>query len=94
MKGIIIIKPFSLQTQILDQLHSYHIGIKKMLLLSRDSLYWIKMNADLEHILKQCTMCLDYQQIQPQEKALCYEVPWEVVVTDVFMINNKTSFVL
>ena len=50
------------------------------------------MDADIEITVKQCTTCHDYQQTQPQQKALPYEIPcrlWEVVGTDSFMINNK-----
>ena len=80
MKGKLIIIPISLQVQILDQLHSKHTGIEKMWLLARDSVYMINMNADIEHVVKQCATCLEYQQMQPLEKALHYEIPsrpWE-----------------
>ena len=51
------------------------------------------MNADIEHVVNQCAMCLGYQQMQPQEKALHYEIParpWKEVGTDVFMIASRT----
>ena len=89
MKGKWIIIPFSLQIQIL---HRNHMGIEKTWLLKRESVNWITMN-DIECMVKQCTMCLEYQQTQPWEKALNYEVPCrprEVVGGDVFVINNKT----
>ena len=44
-------------------------------------------------MVKQYTAYLAYQQTQPQEKALHYEIPcrpWEVVGADVFMTNCKT----
>ena len=49
-------------------------------------MYWINMNADMENTMKQCTTCLEYQQTQPNEKTIPYEVPckpWEVVGTDI-----------
>ena len=51
------------------------------------------MNADIGQAVIQCVTCLDYQCTQLQEKALQYEIPykpWEVVVADVFMVNNIT----
>ena len=33
--------------QVLDQLHSSYMGIEKMWLLARESVYWINMNADI-----------------------------------------------
>ena len=50
------------------------------------------MNADIEHTVKQCAMCLEYQCPQRHETALHYEMPympWEVVGADIFMVNNK-----
>ena len=44
-------------------------------------------------MVKQCAMCLEYQQTQPKEKALHYEIPcrpWEVAGADVSKINGKT----
>ena len=66
--------------------------IKKMLLLLRESVYWISMNANIQCMVKQCTMCLEYQQTQLQEKALHHEIPcrsWEVDDADIFMINGR-----
>ena len=51
------------------------------------------MIADIECMVKQCAICLEYQQTQFQEKVLHYKIPcrsWEVVGEDVFAINNKT----
>ena len=52
------------------------------------------MNADIENAVKQCSTCLEYQNMQPQEKTTAYEIlvqakPWEVVGTDASMINNE-----
>ena len=41
--------------QILDELHCTHMGIGKMQLLAKESVYWISMNADTECMVKQCT---------------------------------------
>ena len=97
IKGKQIIIPFSLQKQILNQLYSKHNGLEETWLPARESVYWINMNADTEHAVKQCAMSFKYMQIQPKEKALHYEIPctpWEVVGPDVFMINSKLFLVL
>ena len=80
-----------LEKQTLDQLHSNHLWIEKTWLHARELVYY--MNADIEHMVKQCFICLAYWQIQPQEKALHYEMPsrhFIVVGVDVFMSNIKT----
>ena len=62
MKGTRIIIPFILQGQILWQLHSNHMGIEKVRLLTRQLVYWVNVNADIGDTTKQCDKCLEYQQ--------------------------------
>ena len=47
-----IIIPYLLQRQILDQLHSNHMIIEKTHLLTRESVYWINMNPNIEQTAK------------------------------------------
>ena len=84
---------FSLQKQILDQLHSSHMGIEKTCLFARESVHWINMNVTVEHVVKQCATCLECLWTQPSGNALHYEIPCrpaEVVCADVYMIYGKT----
>ena len=88
-----IIITFALQKQELSQLHSNQMDMEKTQLPVRESVYWINMNVNTEHTLKQCTTCLEYQWTETQEKALHHEIPcrpWKVVDGGVFMINGKT----
>ena len=67
------------------------MGIEKLWLLTRESVYWINMNGNIEHMVEQCTICLEYHQTQSQEKALHYEIPsrpWEVDGADIFMTKT------
>ena len=66
MKGRIIIISFLLWRQILEQLHSNHMGTDKARLLPRESVYWVNMNADMENAIKQCATCLEYQKTATQ----------------------------
>ena len=67
MKGKWIITPFKWQKQILDQLHSNHMGIEKFVSLQESlcavSTWMLTQNAWSN---------LEYQGIQHQEKALHY----------------------
>ena len=76
-----------MQRQILEQLLCNHFDFEKIRLLATDLLYWVNMNADIGNSIKQCATCLEYQQTQPEEKAIPYEVaskPWEAVGADIF----------
>ena len=71
----------------------HNLSIEKMQLLMRESVYWTNMNADIEHTVKQCATCLEYQQTQAKERTLHYKIPykpWEVVSADIFTANFKS----
>ena len=88
MKGQRIIISFILQSQMLEQLHSNNMDIKKATHLASKSVYWINMNADINSTIKQCATCLECQQTQPQEKTILYQLScklWEVVAADIFV---------
>ena len=94
MKGKRIIIPFLMQKQILHQLHSNHMGIKKMLLLTHESVYQINIKTDIENMVKQCATNMEYQQTQPCEKMIPYEMlhkHWEVLGANIFTIKSNTS---
>ena len=92
LKGRHIVIPQSLRQQILEQLHTNHMGIEKTKLLACESVYWSSINADMENFIKNCATCLQFQQTEPKEKIIHHDIPlrpWEVVSTDVFQFNNK-----
>ena len=91
LKGRCIIIPNSLKQQVLDQLHMNHMDIEKMKLLACECVYWHSINTDIEKYIKQCTTCLEFQQMQPKEKIIHHEVPlrlWEAIGADIFHFNN------
>ena len=78
------------------QLHNKHMGFDKTRLLACESVYWANMNADIGNAVKHCSTCLDYQNIQLQEK-IPHKVPskpWEVVVGDIVWSRMKICFAL
>ena len=61
--------PTVLKQQVLDQLHTNHMGIKKKTkLLTHESIYWADINTDIKKHIKICTTCLEFQQMQHKEK--------------------------
>ena len=92
LKGKCIIIQNSLKEQVLNQLHTNHMGIEKTKLLAHECVYWPRINADIKKYIKQFVTCLQFQQMQPQERIIHHNIPlqpWEVVRADVFHYNNK-----
>ena len=52
LKGRHIVIPTRLRQQVLDQLHTNHIGIEKTKLLAWESVYWHSIDADIEKYIK------------------------------------------
>ena len=65
---------------------------KKTKLLACRSVYWVNINNDIEKHVKNCSMCLEFQQTQPKEKTIQHDIllrPWEVLGVDIFQLSNK-----
>ena len=76
---------------ILDQLHYSHQGVEKTRLQARDVVYWERIKADIENMIKNCSI---YQEnlAQPKGTLQPHDIPsraWEVVGTDLFNSNNQ-----
>ena len=75
LKDKCIIIPHSLKEQVLNQLHTNHMGIEKTKLLACECVYWPSINADIEKYIKQCSTYLQFQQTQPQERIIHHDIP-------------------
>ena len=50
------------------------------------------MNVNIENHIKNCSMCLHFQQLQPKEKLIHHEIsgkPWEVIGLDMLTLYNR-----
>ena len=50
----------SLQDQVLDLMHLGHFGMQRMKELARSSVYWLRIDQNIERISRQCTACADF----------------------------------
>ncbi|XP_059062766.1 uncharacterized protein K02A2.6-like [Achroia grisella] len=57
MWGYRIIIPMSLRPQILQQLHSSHMGIVKTKSWARSYVWWPNIDADIEQLCRSCSTC-------------------------------------
>ncbi|XP_033117255.1 uncharacterized protein K02A2.6-like [Anneissia japonica] len=86
-----------MRNTILLLLHESHQGIEKTRKLARESVYWPKINTDIEKI---CQNYNAFQELQPQqakEPMLTHEKPSKPLIklgTDLFEIGNKNFLIL
>ena len=75
LKGNHITMLNSLREQVLNQLHTIHMGIEKTKLLACECVCRPSINADIKKYTKQCPTCLKFQQTQPKEQILYHDIP-------------------
>jgi hypothetical protein len=91
MKGQIIIIPSNLHVEILRKLHAAHQGAEKTKLRARTSVFWRKMNEDIDRITKSCHTCQEFQPTQTRQPLIPTEIPprpWHTIATDLFYLDN------
>ena len=81
-----------MQKDILKQLHSGHQGVEKTRRLARESIYWVKINSDIENTCKSCESCQEQQDANRREPLLPHRLPsrpWQHIATDLFQIYDR-----
>ena len=89
-KGRQILVPPSMQKDILK--HSGHQGVEKTRRLARESVYWMKINSDIENTCKSCESCQEQQDANRRKPLLPHSVPsrpWQHIATDLFQIHDR-----
>lgn len=70
-----IIIPKTLQFKILEEIHQGHLGVNKMKNLSRNYVYWPKLDDDLERLCRSCEPCRMVRDAAPRADLHPWEYP-------------------
>lgn len=71
--GYRTVVPEKLRKQIIDQLHTSHLGIVKTKALARSYVWWPGLDRDIEIMVRNCGPCQELQS-SPEKSAL---IPWK-----------------
>lgn len=94
-KGLKVVVPKSIRTEMLDKLHESHMGIVKTKQRARDIFYWPGMSNAIEEKVKNCPRCLTFQSSNTKEPLLSHKIPdrpWAKVGSDLFILNGKIIY--
>jgi len=97
MKGDRIIVPVSLRKEMMNLIHSTHIGIDACLRRARECLFWPRMNSELREFVGSCDVCLSYRPDLPKEPLLSHEVPsrpWAKIAADLCEFDGRQLLVV
>lgn len=57
LRGLQVVIPQTLRKQVLDELHTAHLGIVKMKALARSYCYWPGIDKEIEQLVRTCSSC-------------------------------------
>lgn len=95
-KGERVVIPYELRGEIVNRVHSSHLGIQGCLRRARESVYWQNMNRDIEEFIRKCSVCSTYQDDQQREPLISHEIPnrpWQILGSDLFEFNDKNYLI-
>ena len=91
LKGTKILIPQSMRKEMLQILHTSHAGIEKSKQRAKESIFWPKINKDIEDYLNRCSVCQTLRNSKQKKSLLPVEVPtlpWNTVGLDVFTLKG------
>ncbi|XP_030851766.1 uncharacterized protein K02A2.6-like [Strongylocentrotus purpuratus] len=92
LKGNRVVIPKQMQPDILEKLHTSHLGQQKTKLLARGKVFWSNMNKDIDRVVQSCVRCQEHQPAQTPEPLQPHDIPtmpWSTVATDMFELKGK-----
>ncbi|KAL9976934.1 hypothetical protein ACROYT_G014281 [Oculina patagonica] len=96
-KGSRVVIPRVMRPEVKSRIHSSHLGVEACLRKARDTVFWPNMNAEVRDLIKQCSICNEFQaknQKQPTQSHQIPDRPWSRVAADQFKIHGKEYIVL
>ena len=91
-----LVVPLSMRLDILDKIHTGHLGITKCRERARTSVWWPGMSKQVEDLVGNCHVCSKERQnkAEPLISFVLPERPWQNVCTDLFELNGKKYLII
>ena len=96
LKGQKIFVPKSLRPEMLDKIHTGHLGIEKTLNRAEKSSFGHRWQLKFRKMVASCPICTPTRNSNPREPMKPHEIPdrpWQKVGTDLFTVDNKQYLV-
>ncbi|CAG7725840.1 unnamed protein product, partial [Allacma fusca] len=96
MRGIRLVIPPKLRPEMLQRIHTGHLGITKCRSRAKEYVRWPRISAEIQEIVEKCTICIKFRR-QEHEPLIPSEFPtraWEKVAIDLFYLEGKTYLLM
>ena len=87
-----IVIPSSARQEIIDRIHSGHIGINGCIRRAREAVYYPGLTADIKRVVGNCETCQRYHndlQKEPLRSHTAPSRPWQKVGVDIFTFRDQ-----
>lgn len=96
LKGERILIPKDMRKEMMEMIHSSHIGREGCLRRARESIFWPGITTDLKNYMSQCEVCNEINRKQHKEPIIQRELPdrpWQEVGIDLCYIDGLNYLV-
>ncbi len=96
MRGCRIVIPKSMRAEMLEKLHTGHLGITKCRSRARETMWWPGISSHIETMIKKCTVCIQ-KSSNRHEPLMTTDFPtrpWQKIAMDLFHYNKKWFLVV
>jgi hypothetical protein len=96
-KGHRLLVPAEARADMLQRIHSSHIGVNGCIRRAREALFWPGMTNDIKITVAQCSVCQTLQDASHREPLLSHAVPdrpWAKVGVDIFTFHEQNYLIL
>ncbi|XP_052819930.1 uncharacterized protein K02A2.6-like [Mya arenaria] len=86
-----------MQSQMLELIHTGHMGVEKCLRRARDVMFWPGISADITNLVLKCNTCIKHRNSNPKEPLIPLEIPdypWQIIGTDLFTWENRNYLLI
>ena len=74
-RGQKIVIPKSLRAEMLNQIHTGHLGVTKTLVHAKDSIFWPGMTKAITDYVLSCEICLRHRDSNTKEQLILHDIP-------------------
>ena len=91
-KGHRVVVPRDARAEILDRIHSSHIGVNGCLRRAKEAVYYPNITSDIKKTIAACQICESFQHAVQKEPLMPHAAPsrpWEKVGVDIFTYRGQ-----
>ena len=95
-RGQTLVIPKPLRQQMIESIHTGHMGTQKCIQRAKDVMFWPGMTKEITGFVLSCSICLSNRNANAKEPLTAFEIPtrpWQNIASDLFCFEGKDYLV-